>query len=128
MALKVIVGVSVDQHHELPDLVAKIALAAQFGGAINNSLIPGHCLCFDLFPVAKPADVRPVPRNRIELEFLRAWHPRSILQHKRNLMLSQEARELGVEPVAIADFNPKLVVSWQLPQERNQSVGECMPI
>jgi hypothetical protein len=35
---------------------------------------------------------------------------------------------IPVQPVAIADFDPEVVVSWKLFQEWNQPVGELMPI
>jgi hypothetical protein len=69
VALKVVVGVGADQHALFHDLVIKINPIAQFRVAINDCLIPRHRLCFDLLPVAKPADVRPGRRNRIELKF-----------------------------------------------------------
>jgi hypothetical protein len=42
--------------------------STEFRSAINNSLIPGHRLCFDLFPVAEPADVRPTCGDWVELK------------------------------------------------------------
>jgi hypothetical protein len=69
MPLEMIVGISVYQQPALHDLITEINPTPQFGSAINRSLIQGHGLCFDLLPVAKPADVRPVCRNRIELKF-----------------------------------------------------------
>ena len=55
-------------------------------------------------------------------------HPRSILQHKRNLMIPQEVRELRVQPRSFANFNSILVVSWQFLQEWNEPIGERVPI
>lgn len=40
-------------------------------GQTVYSLIPSHGLGFDLFPVAKPADVRPVRRDRVKIQFER---------------------------------------------------------
>jgi hypothetical protein len=49
-----------DQHSALHDLVTKIDPTAEFCRAINDGLIPGHGLRFDLFPVAKPAYIKAV--------------------------------------------------------------------
>jgi hypothetical protein len=51
VARKVIIGVSVDQHPALPNLVAIIDPTAEFSGAINNGLIPGCRLLFDAFAI-----------------------------------------------------------------------------
>ena len=67
VAQKMVVRVSVDQHPALHDLVAEIDPTAEFGSAVNDSLIPGHSLRFDLFPVAKPTDVRPASSDRIKV-------------------------------------------------------------
>jgi hypothetical protein len=40
----------------------------------------------------------------------------------------QEVCEFRVAPVAIADFDPKFVVGWQLLQEWNEPIRELMSI
>ena len=68
--LKMVIRVRVHQHASLHDLIAEIDPTAQFGCAINDCLVPSHRLRFDLFPVAEPADVGPVRRDRV-----RTAHP-----------------------------------------------------
>ena len=43
-------------------------------------------------------------------------------------MIPQEVCEFRVAPVAIADFDPKFVVGWQLLQEWNEPIRELMSI
>ena len=116
VALKVVVRVSVDEHSALHDLVAEFYPTAEFRSAINDGLVPRHRLRFDLFPVAKPTDVCPACGDWIELKFQWVRHPGSILKHESDLVIPQQVCELRVNPVAIADFDPKFVVGRQLLQ------------
>jgi hypothetical protein len=127
VALIVIVRVRVNQNASIHSLVAKIHPSAEFGGAINDDLVPRHRLCFDLFPVAQPTDVGPIRRDRVEIQFRWIRHPRPILQHECDAVAPEQIRELGVQPRPISDFNRELAIG-ELLQEGDEPVRELMPI
>jgi hypothetical protein len=52
MARELIVGVRVDDHASLSDLVAIVHPAVQFMAAVNDRFIPSCCLGFNAFAVA----------------------------------------------------------------------------
>ena len=104
------------QHASSSDLIAEIDPAAQFGRTVDESSIPSHGLFFDCFAIAQPADARPIGCNRIELQFSWVGHPRSVLQHERNLAVPQKVRKFSVEPISVANLNCKFVTGWQLLQ------------
>jgi hypothetical protein len=73
-----VVRVRVDQHASFHDLVAKIDPTAEFHGAINNGLIPSHCLRFDLTPIAYPLRFLPIESTPRRSSLSEMPNPRDI--------------------------------------------------
>ena len=64
-----VVRVGINEHASLHSLVAEINPRTEFIGSVENRPVPSHRLRFDGFTVTEPADIRPVSRNGVELQF-----------------------------------------------------------
>jgi len=128
VTLIVVVGVSVDRDASFPDVVTEIDPTAQLFRAVYNNLVPNLGDGLDLFAITKPPNVGPVGCHRIEFQFRRIRHPRAILKHLGDLVISQEVRKFTVKPVCVPQFYRELVVRWELLQERYHAIQKFVTI
>lgn len=128
VTLIVVVSVGVDRDASFPDLVAEVYPAGQLLRAVYNNLVPNLGDGLDFFTITEPSNVGPVGCHRIEFQFRRTRHPRAILKHLGDLVISQEVRKFTVKPVSVAQFYRELVVHWELLQERYNTIQKFVAI
>src|SRR5260370_41019980 len=114
MSGKVIVGVSVDLDFPLLNLAENLGPLRKFRSPVNNYLIPILRPFLDSPAGAKPAHIREVCGNRVELlEPLRGpRHPCLIYERESDTARAQSLDKLRHKPILVTSLDTESVALW----------------
>ncbi len=90
--------------------------------AVNHSSVPRLGDLLNAFPVAKPADVRPIrlDGSNVSASSFGIGIPLPVCQHESNVVLSQQITQTVVQPLFVSNFNREFVSARQLLKKRFQ--------